>query len=116
MVPEFESLGITSLCKEKFNDMVQYVVAAPDISEEERKEFHATMATMPKEDLSMFHMTLGKHLRNKFGLWSFGWTTEVDTRTCCDMSKNHPDSISMAVIEQAQLVIKDKMEKGELNA
>ena len=114
MVPEFESLDISGICKEKFEDMVQYVVAAPELNDEERKEFHYTMNSTPKEELSVFHMTLGQHLRNKFGLWEIHWTPAIDD-SGCDASKNHPDSISMSVIEQAQAVIKDKVEKGEIN-
>ena len=115
MVPEFESLGITVLCKSKFEDMVQYVVAAPELTDAERQEFYTKFSTMSDSELGIMHMTLGMHLRNKFGLWSVEWKPELDD-SGCDASKNHPDSISMAVIEQAHAVIKDKISKGEIYA
>ena len=115
MVPEFESLGITVLCKSKFEDMVQYVVAAPELTDAERQEFYTKFSTMSDSELGIMHMTLGMHLRNKFGLWRNSWTAEVDANGC-DASKNHPDSISMEVIRQAHTVIADKISKGEIYA
>jgi hypothetical protein len=53
----------------------------------------------PKEDLSKYyHSTLGRTIRNEFKLWETEW--KPDVRDGIDHSPDHPDHISMRVIEE----------------
>lgn len=51
------------------------------------------------EDLIMLHHSLGAYIRNTYGLWNKGWTPEVTTDGI-DESEDHPDAISMRIIEK----------------
>lgn len=51
-----------------------------------------------KEDLIQFHNTIGKDVRNSFGLWQCTWYPEIVDGV--DMSPEHPDQVSMTVIEE----------------
>lgn len=51
-----------------------------------------------KDDLVMYHHTLGRSIRNTFELWSITWEHEIKGGVDC--SPNHPDQISMRVIEE----------------
>jgi len=52
----------------------------------------------PREDLIIYHSTLGRYIRNYFSLWSYKHTPELVNGV--DVSPNHPDAISMRVIEK----------------
>ena len=56
-----------------------------------------------KEDLISFHHTLGQDIRNSFGLWNCTWYPEIVDGV--DMSPEHPDAVSMTVIEEVWSVI-----------
>ena len=51
-----------------------------------------------KDDLIEYHHTMGRYIRNKYELWKNPWTPETDSNGV-DCSPNHPDSVSMKVIE-----------------
>lgn len=52
--------------------------------------------TIDKKDLISYHHSLGRSIRNHFGLWSTKWEPVlVDD---IDMAEDHPDRISMDVI------------------
>lgn len=54
---------------------------------------------MEKDELIMFHRTLGMIIRNHLMLWERKWTPELVDGV--DVSENHPDAISMRLIENA---------------
>mgnify|MGYP003403348229 CR=1 FL=1 len=51
----------------------------------------------PKNELVQFVHTLGRDIRNEFGLWNKPWTPELVGGV--DVSPNHPDFVSMTIIE-----------------
>ena len=63
--------------------------------EEAQKEFDATK----EEDLLLYHDTLGRYIRNTYKLWDYPWIPELDNRNV-DMSRSHPDAISMDIIKK----------------
>ena len=62
---------------------------------EERNKFLST----PKEKLVKYHDSLGRDIRNEFKLWDRNWTPVLD-EFGCDASPDHPDQLSMKVIEE----------------
>jgi hypothetical protein len=81
---------------ELFEDMVTQVVALlkKDTLKEIKKEFVNT----PKDQLVKFHSTLGRTIRNEFKLWEIEWKPEI--RNGVDYSPDHPDQLSMRVMEE----------------
>ena len=55
----------------------------------------------PKEDLIKYHTSLGRSIRNHFDLWGRRWEPQLEDKGGyqVDMSPDHPDSISMRIIE-----------------
>jgi hypothetical protein len=51
-----------------------------------------------KDELIEWHHTLGRTIRGEFGLWEENW--EPILVDGVDMSPNHPDAISMSIIEE----------------
>lgn len=77
-----------------FEDMVAEVSGWLDKEDEKnRNEFINT----EKDRLVTYHNSLGKTIRNEFKLWELSWTPEIINGV--DMSRDHPDAISMRVIE-----------------
>jgi len=76
-------------------EMVQAVMrwfeAAP---QEGQEEFLST----PFEELTIYHSTLGRQIRNEFNLWGIEWQPIIDERGV-DISPAHPDSRSMFIIK-----------------
>lgn len=60
-----------------------------------------------KEELIMYHGTLGRNIRNHFRLWEYEWEPELD-ESGVDCSPNHPDARSMRLIEEAWWRLNDK--------
>ncbi|MGM0442290.1 MAG: DUF6794 domain-containing protein [Elusimicrobiota bacterium] len=60
-----------------------------DLPEEDKN----TLRSTPKEDLIKFHFSLGRHIRNSFGLWQGNGALMKAT------GKQHPDDASMVIIE-----------------
>ena len=54
--------------------------------------------TANKKELAEYHYTLGRDIRNHFGLWEKDWVPELVDGVDC--SPNHPDQISMNIIEE----------------
>ena len=61
--------------------------------EHDQDEFRNT----PADGLVIYHNSLGKDIRNHFGLWDTKWEPEIINGV--DMSQDHPDEISMKVIK-----------------
>ena len=91
MAIEFESLNITAITKEKWNEIIKQV------KDEAPEDFKQLLITLTKQDLISFHHTLGRHIRNAHGLWELGHEPVIEDGI--DVSKNHPDNISMRIIE-----------------
>lgn len=51
------------------------------------------------DGLIMLHHSFGRYIRNKYQLWQVEWEPELDENGC-DCSPNHPDQISMTIIEE----------------
>lgn len=56
----------------------------------------------PRDDLVKYHSSLGRNIRNHFSLWSRTWQPEFKKVGSIevDASPNHPDEISMRIIER----------------
>lgn len=69
----------------------------------EVKDFLATetineLKSTPEENLIDWHHSLGQHIRNKYKLWSRSWIPNIVNGI--DISEDHPDAISMKIIEE----------------
>lgn len=51
-----------------------------------------------KDSLISLHHSFGRYIRNKYKLWEVEWEPELIDGV--DHSPNHPDSISMTIIEE----------------
>lgn len=51
------------------------------------------------EDLIQFHSSVGRSIRNEYGLWNVDWEPELNAAGI-DCSPNHPDAVSMRIIEK----------------
>lgn len=51
----------------------------------------------PRDKLVKYHTTLGRTIRNEFKLWDTVWLADI--REGVDCSPDHPDQVSMRVIE-----------------
>jgi hypothetical protein len=58
-----------------------------------------------KENLISYHNSLGRDIRNYFKLWDTEWTPEIVN--CVDISENHPDAISMKLIENVWSILQN---------
>lgn len=74
---------------------------------ENQKKFMET----PREQLHLYHHGLGTQIRNRFQLWEHKWEPMLENGV--DMSPDHPDAMSMRVIE----MLWDKLNKecAEIN-
>lgn len=70
------------------SEVLEFIRNAPEIE---------TFIKTPKNQLYMFHHTLGQHIRNKYSLWEVYWEPEIKDGVDC--SPNHPDNISMTIIK-----------------
>lgn len=59
---------------------------------------------LPFEDLVKLHHTLGQNIRNEFKLWFYNWIPVIKSDGA-DHSPNHPDAISMKVIECIHMIL-----------
>jgi len=50
-----------------------------------------------KADLIRYHSSLGRAIRNSLGLWQIPWKPRI--KDGVDVSKDHPDALSMAILE-----------------
>ncbi len=70
-------------------------------TDKSKQEFLET----PKEKLVKYHTSLGRSIRNEFKLWDREW--KADIRGGVDYSPDHPDHISMRVIEEVWTRLKN---------
>lgn len=64
-----------------------------------------TFMETPRDKLHLYHHGLGTQIRNRFHLWEHKWEPVLENGV--DVSPNHPDAISMKVIE----MLWDKLDK-----
>lgn len=77
--------------------MVDFKYAPVDVQD--------TFMNTPRSDLCLYHHGLGTQIRNRFHLWEHKWEPVLENGI--DVSPNHPDAISMRVIE----MIWDRLDK-----
>lgn len=56
------------------------------------------------DSLYEYHHSLGRSIRNQFKLWDNPWTPELVDGVDCSL--NHPDAVSMSIIEEVWKRIK----------
>ena len=79
-----------------FEDMVNEVARL--LNKETQKEIKKEFVNTPKYKLVLFHLTLGRTIRNEYKLWDTSWTPDI--RDGVDYALDHPDQISMRVMEE----------------
>jgi hypothetical protein len=79
-----------------FEDMVNEVAGL--LNKETQKEIKKEFVNTPKDKLVMYHGTLGRTIRNEYKLWDTNWTPDI--RDGVDYSPDHPDQVSMRVLEE----------------
>lgn len=69
--------------------------------QEEREDYKSNFVSCTKEQLIQYHTSLGRNIRNHFKLWENDWEPEYKMHDTVqyDDSPNHPDAISMRIIE-----------------
>ena len=72
-------------------ELLEHFYKAP---EKQRLDFMAT----PFENLITYHHSLGRDIRNTYGLWLREWTPVLEKGI--DVSQFHPDAVSMKIIEE----------------
>lgn len=80
---------------EDFDGMVSIVTTW---FEQEKPENQLRFLQTPKEKLSFYHHTLGRDIRNEFKLWEAEWKPDIINGV--DHSPDHPDQVSLKVIEE----------------
>ena len=90
---KFEELGITSVTKEKFVEMVQFILDSPN------EEFNKDLRSQLVFEIELLY-NASMTLRNHFRLWENSWEPEIDEGGC-DCSNNHPDNLSYIVLQVA---------------
>lgn len=69
---------------------------AENWSDEDRSAFY--LAVYNDTSLINLHHSFGTYIRNKYKLWTIPWEPELRDGT--DYSPDHPDQISMTIIEE----------------
>ena len=77
------------------------------LSDEIPKQDKRDMATCSRNDLIIYHHTLGRDIRNEFKLWEGNDELVKDASRFTNYSVSHPDSISMVIIEKFWEKIRD---------
>lgn len=76
-------------------EIVDTVIGWFDLEEDQDARNHFLKCT--KDELIQYHHSLGQNIRNEFGLWGEKWVPVIIDG--CDMSEQHPDAVSMKIIE-----------------
>lgn len=84
------------------------------------KETLKSITDTERHHLHKFHHGLGRYIRNDYGLWQNNpltekWRTDESSHDIVngvDYSKDHPDAISMRVIEKLWEHLKSKEQNG----
>lgn len=79
---------------------------------DEFKEFKTEFLETDFDRLVKYHSSFGRAIRNKYKLWARSW--EPVLKDGYDVSPNHPDALSMKIIENVWL-LNHSNEKGNSN-
>jgi phage terminase large subunit-like protein len=84
-------------------------------NEEAPDDFLEEFLQCPRDQLHKYHHTVGREIRNKFGLWQHKW--EPNLIDGVDYSEEHPDALSMRALQMvwdhAQSIINKRNNKEE---
>lgn len=80
--------------------------------EQSKPRFVNEFKTTKFEDLVIYHHTIGEDIRAEFKLWVYPWIPMIG-KDGVDHSPNHPDAISMRVIEEVWRQIKNDEESTD---
>ena len=58
------------------------------------------------EQLSQTHNSLGRYIRNRYKLWDAPWERQIVSGM--DISPDHPDAVSMRIVEIAHRIVNQK--------
>lgn len=94
----------------KDNELVELV--SDWLNSAELKDFKKIFLSTEFADLISYHSTFGREIRNKYNLWMRRWIPELEDGV--DVSPNHPDALSMKIIENVWL-LNHSNEKGNSN-
>ncbi|EBS4516522.1 hypothetical protein DQT32_03735 [Salmonella enterica subsp. enterica serovar Braenderup] len=86
----------------------QIVLAVLEWYKEDAIEFPAEAAVFkntPMQDLSKYNTSLGRSIRNEFDLWKYPWEPQLVNGI--DYSPNHPDEVSIRVLQEVWKRIQD---------
>ena len=83
--------------KKRFEEIVEEVCGWFDEAPKEQQKLF-----LDEENLGKYHFSFGMTIRNKCGLWRDGsdWVPKI--KDGVDVSPDHPDAISMRIIERVQ--------------
>lgn len=84
--------------RKSINEMAKEVIDDLAIVRIENEELYNEFANASSDELAFYHHTIGRNIRNIFGLWEHKWEPELVDGI--DYSPNHPDAISMEVIKE----------------
>jgi len=76
-----------------YSDAVEYILS--EMTEKQKDELRNTT----KYDLIDYHMTVGRYIRNEFGLWNDNRALLHSCAVRVDLINLHPDDASMIIIE-----------------
>lgn len=79
--------------------VLSWLYAAPD-------EDQCHFRNCSIEELNQYHHYVGQNIRNKFRLWTYPWEPEM--KDGFDCSPEHPDAVSMRVIERAWRLYRER--------
>ena len=89
------------------------IVDKPDIEALAQLELDTMPASMfegmvdkDRKELPEYHESYGRHLRNKYKLWSYKWEPEIKNNVDC--SPDHPDQTSMRIIERIWEILQER--------
>lgn len=80
-----------------FDEIVEIMLARLAEARLHDEDNYINFMDRPREMLHVLHHTLGRDIRNEFGLWEEKW--EPYLIDGIDRSPNHPDAISMRIME-----------------
>jgi len=75
------------------------LIVVSELSDADRE----TLLDTPREHLIKFHMIVGMHIRNRFGLWE---DDNPFTDASDPMGDAHPDQVSQRIIERVWEIVK----------
>lgn len=93
-----------------FDEQVETVI---EWYEKAPKKVQEGFSNTPKEKLIRFHESLGRDIRNRFNLWENKWTPKIEGGI--DVSEDHPDSVSMRIIEAVWEKVNGKKQEEAKN-